>query len=48
MKSTMNMIEREYLNAEKNGLYLRDVPITVQISGGDILDAVLQMVEDDQ
>ena len=44
----MNMIEREYLNAEKSGLYLRDVPITVQISGGDILDAVLQMVEDDR
>ena len=44
----MNMIEREYLTAEKSGLYLRDVPITVQISGGDILDAVLQMVEDDR
>jgi nucleotide-binding universal stress UspA family protein len=44
----MNMIEREYVNAEKNGLYLRDVPITVQISGGDVLEVVLQMVEDDR
>ena len=44
----MNMIEREYVNAEQNGLYLRDVPITVQISGGDVLDVVLQMVEDDR
>jgi nucleotide-binding universal stress UspA family protein len=44
----MNMIEREYVNAEKSGLFLRDVPITVQISGGDVLEVVLQMVEDDR
>ena len=36
----MNMIEREYVTAEKSGVYLRDVPVTVQISGGDVLDAV--------
>jgi len=42
------MIEREYVAAEKGGLFLRDVPITVQISGGDLLDVVLQMVEDDR